>query len=112
MADTKFIGSVETTGYLSTTGTQSLSGAGAVDVTNPITEVTSTGVGDALTLADGVEGQHKYVVHIVDGGSAVLTPTNLLGGTTLTMADAGDTVHLLFTNGSWCVVGNNGTVIA
>ncbi len=56
-------------------GTQSLSGAGAVDVTNAFTSLTTSGVSQALTLANGVVGEMKIIVHAVDGGSAVLTPT-------------------------------------
>ena len=111
MADTKFIGSVEATGFLSTTGTQALSGPGAVDVTNPITEVTTTGA-DALTLADGEEGQHKYIVMAGTGGDGTLTPANLAGGTTITFNAAGDSVHLVFTNGSWYILGSNSIVVA
>ncbi len=33
----------------------------------------------ALTLADGVAGELKVIVHTVDGGSAVLTPTTKIG---------------------------------
>ncbi len=44
-----------------TGGVQSLSGAGAVDLTNLITELTTTGA-NALTLADGTtSGQVKIV---------------------------------------------------
>ena len=43
--------------------TQSLSGAGAIDVVSTITEVVSTGASQALTLADGVEGQLKIIIH-------------------------------------------------
>jgi len=91
--------------------TQSLSGAGAVDVVSAITEVTTTGA-DALTLANGVEGQIKFIVMIVDGGDATLTPTNLAGGSTVTFNDVGDAATLLFTNGNWHVVGSNGVTIA
>ena len=44
-----------------TGGVQSLSGAGAVDLTNLVTELTTTGA-DALTLADGTtSGQIKII---------------------------------------------------
>jgi len=56
-------------------GTQSLSGAGAVDITNAFTNLTSTGAAQALTLANGTLGEIKIISHAVDGGSAVLTPT-------------------------------------
>ena len=49
-----------------TGGVQGLSGAGAVDLTNLITELTTTG-SNALTLADGTtSGQVKIINMIVD----------------------------------------------
>ena len=91
---------------------QSLSGAGAVNLTDLITEVTTTGA-DALTLADGSAGQVKIITMIVDGGNGTLTPTTLAGGTTITFNDVGDGVVLVYgTTAGWVVVGNNGATIA
>ena len=94
-----------------TGGVQSLSGAGAVDLTNLITEVTTTGA-DALTLANGSSGQVKIITMIVDGGNGTLTPTTLAGGTTITFNDVGDGVVLVYGTAGWVVVGNNGATIA
>jgi hypothetical protein len=92
---------------------QSLSGAGAVDVTNGITEYTSTGGAQALTLANGTAGQIKRIVHGVDGGSGVLTPTTKTGYTTITFTNAGDSVTLVYlTTRGWCIVGIFGAVAA
>lgn len=94
-------------------GVQSLSGAGAVDVTHGATAYTSTGVGDALTLADGTNGQVKRIVHKVDGGSGVLTPTTKTGFSTVTFTNAGDAVTLQFyTTVGWIVTGSFGVTIA
>ena len=91
---------------------QSLSGAGAVDVTNTVTEVTSTGT-DALTLANGTVGQVKVITMIADGGDATLTPTTFAGGTTITFNDAGDSVILVYnTTVGWVAVANQGATIA
>ena len=91
---------------------QALSGAGAVDLTSQITHFTSTGAAQALTLADGTVGQIKTIIHIVDGGSGVLTPTNFGGGTNITLDAVGDTVTLIFTNSKWHVIGSNSITIA
>tara|TARA_Y100001937_G_scaffold123592_1_gene186705 strand:- start:350 stop:1021 length:672 start_codon:yes stop_codon:yes gene_type:complete len=91
--------------------TQSLSGAGAVDVVSAITEVTTTGA-NALTLADGVEGQLKFIVMITDGGDGTLTPTNFGSGSTITFNDAGDTATLLFTNSKYYLLSHFGCTIA
>ena len=90
---------------------QSLSGAGAVNITDLITEVTTTGA-DALTLANGATGQVKIITMIVDGGDGTLTPTTLAGGTTITFNDVGDGVVLVYGTAGWVVVGNNGATIA
>lgn len=92
---------------------QSLSGPGAVDVVSSITQFTSTGTGDALTLADGEEGQMKLVLYIAEaagGDTGVLTPTNLAGGTTVTFNAVGDSAQLLFSGGSWYFLGGAAVV--
>lgn len=85
---------------------QSLSGAGAVNLTTLTTKLTTTGSGQALTLADGTNGQVKNIVHAVDGGSAVLTPTTKTGFTTITFTAVGDSCKLVFfTTQGWMLVG-------
>jgi hypothetical protein len=93
-------------------GTQSLSGAGAVDITNAFTSLTTSGVSQALTLADGVVGEMKVIVHAVDGGSAVLTPTTKIGFSTITFAAVGDSVTLIYTSAGWAILASRGVTIA
>lgn len=104
-------GLVDLAGKVVVSETTTSSGAGAISITGAIHEITSTGVGDAMTLADGTEGQILHIVHVTDGGSAVITPTNMAGGTTITMDAVGDAVTLLFTAGKWFVVGQNSVTI-
>jgi hypothetical protein len=91
---------------------QSLSGAGAVNLTTGMTALTTTGAAQALTLADGTAGQVKVIVHAVDGGSAVLTPTTKIGFTTITFTNVGDAVTLVYTAAGWAIIGINGAVAA
>ncbi len=94
--------------FLALNSTQSLSGAGAVDITSAVTKITTTST-DALTLADGQAGQIKVIIMIVDGGDGTLTPTTLLGGSTITFADAGDAVVLLWvTTLGWVRIAQGG----
>lgn len=90
---------------------QALNGAGAVDLTTLTTKWTTTGA-NAGTLADGSEGQIKFIVMIADGGDGTLTPTNFGNGSTITFADAGDSVMLQFLDGEWWIISNNGCVVA
>jgi hypothetical protein len=92
-------------------GVQLLSGPGAVNLTTLTTIITTTG-SDAITLADGTNGQLKIIIHGTDGGAATITPTTLANGDTLTMSEAGDSVMLVFaTTTGWHIVSNNGTVV-
>lgn len=84
-----------------------LSGAGAVPITAPIAHITTTGA-NALTLADGTDGQKLIIVMIADEGDGTLTPASPGGYSTITFADAGDSVELLFTNSKWYIIGSAG----
>jgi len=99
-------------GYVKYTQTpQALTGAGAVSLATQITYVNTTGA-NALTLADGVQGQTKQIVMRQDLGDGTLTPTNLAGATTITFNDVGDTVSLMFLDGEWHIMGHYGVTIA
>ena len=91
---------------------QTLSGAGAVNVIDMLTSLTTTGASQALTLANGTVGQIKVVVHVVDGGSAVLTPTTKIGFTTITFTNVGDAVDMIYTSAGWAIIGSRGVTVA
>jgi len=92
--------------------TQSLSGAGAVNVTSAFTALTTTGSAQALTLANGSAGEIKIITHVVDGGSAVLTPTTKIGFSTITFTNVGESAMLVYTAAGWAIVALNGAVAA
>lgn len=94
---------------------QSLSGPGAVNITSLATAFTSTAAGNALTLADGAQGQLKTIIYVAEaagGDTGVLTPTNLGSGTTITFNAVGDSVTLQFAGTDWWVVGFRGAAVA
>lgn len=96
-------------------GVQSLSGAGAVNITQPVTKFTSTATGNALTLADGTEGQIKTIVYVAEAAGAdtgVLTPTNLGAGTTITFTNVGDACVLQFLDADWWAISLRGATLA
>jgi len=96
-----------------TGGVQSLSGAGAVDLTNLVTELTTTGA-NALTLADGTtSGQVKIVNMIVDGGDGTLTPTTFANGTTITFDAVAESATLVWNSTiGWVATSVQGATIA
>ena len=91
---------------------QDLSGAGAVNIIDMLTSLTTTGASQALTLANGTVGQMKVIVHVVDGGSAVLTPTTKIGFSTITFTSVGDAADMIYTSAGWAVIGSRGVTIA
>ncbi len=100
------------TGMVKTPTTQTLTtatGAGAIDIVNAITHIVSTGV-DALSLADGAEGQHKFIVMKTDNGDATLTPTHPGNFATILFDAVGDSAQLLFTNAAWHFMGGTATL--
>lgn len=96
------------------TGITSTSGAGAVPVTGRIHEVTTTGTGDALTLANGTAGQKLTIIYVAEGAggdTAVLTPTTLAGGTTITFNALGDSADLTYSStGGWYMHGGTAAI--
>lgn len=94
---------------------QALSGPGAVNITSLATVFTSTATGNALTLADGAQGQLKTIIYVAEtagGDTGVLTPANLGSATTITFNAVGDSVTLQFAGTDWWVVGFRGAVVA
>lgn len=102
------------TGLELDTSIQSLTtaaGSGIVNVTSSLTKLTSTGA-DALSLANGTNGQRKEIVMVVDGGDATLTPTTKTGFSTAVFNDLGDTLVLrYYTTLGWMIVSNYGCTI-
>ena len=92
--------------------TTTRSGAGAVPITAATVKLTTTGA-NALTLANGTDGQILSIVMVVDGGDGTLTPTTKTGFSTITFDAVGDSVTLqYFTTLGWMILSNNGATVA
>ena len=91
---------------------QALSGAGVLNLTTSITNCTSTGAGQVVTLADSTQiGQIKIVCHTVDGGDVRVTPATLDGGTYFTLDAVGDTVVFIWNDSAWQCIGGHGHAV-
>jgi hypothetical protein len=93
---------------------QSLSGAGAVNITDLSTAFTSTATGNALTLVNGNVGEIKTVVYVAEAAGAdtgVLTPTTRVGYSTITFTNVGDSVTLQYFTQGWAVIGVRGATV-
>ena len=100
-----YIGLAQTSESLTNTDT-------AINTTSAITEVNQTAGAVSLSLADGTDGQIKTVIAIGTGSNnIVITPTNLRGGSTITLNAEGETVQCLFKNSKWNVIGGHDFVV-
>tara|TARA_B100000963_G_scaffold105205_1_gene91121 strand:- start:1021 stop:1470 length:450 start_codon:yes stop_codon:yes gene_type:complete len=100
-----FIGLKQTSEALTSAST-------SIDTTSAISEVDQSGGATALSLADGSDGMIKTIIAIGTGGNSItITPTNLRGGSTITLNGEGETVTCLFKNSKWNVIGHNGAQI-
>ena len=81
------------------------SGPGAIDITKRLTLFTSTGAGNALTLANGTyAGQAVRVIHSVKGtsGTGVITPTTF-DHTSVTLTNVFSSVEFEWTGTTWTI---------
>jgi len=96
-------------------GVQELSGAGAADTTNLVTELTTGAGAAAVTLADGTtSGQMKIINMIVDGGgTATVTPATFASGTTIAFDAVAESVTLVWNSSiGWVATSVQGATIA
>ena len=80
--------------------------ATALSTTTTVSLVSTKASATHVSLADGVEGQLKIIIHKTRAGSndLVITPANFAPGSTLTSNSAARAVQLLFDGTNWQVV--------
>ena len=80
--------------------------ATALSTTTTVSIVSTKASATHVSLADGVEGQLKIIIHKTRAGSndLVITPANFGAGSTLTSNSAARAVQLLFDGANWQVV--------
>ena len=80
--------------------------ATALSTTTTVSLVATKASATHVSLADGVEGQLKIIIHKTRAGSndLVITPANFGAGSTLTSDSAARAVQLLFDGANWQVV--------
>lgn len=112
LTGTLTVGGLTTLSGALVSGIQALAGAGAVNLTTLTTALTTTGA-NALTLANGADGQIKIIRMVGDGGDGTLTPTTKTGFATITFNDVGDSCILQYhTTLGWMILANNGCTVA
>lgn len=80
----------------------------ALDLTKFHHDIDADAGGDIFTLADGAQGQIVVCVMKSATGTATVTPTTFLGGTSVTFDAAGDSVMLRFQDTlGWSIIGGN-----
>jgi hypothetical protein len=104
-------GNINVSNKFITSGIETIAGgtpSTALDLAKFIHNVDADAGGDIYTLADGIIGQITVVTMVSATGVATVTPTNLAGGTSVTLNAAGDSVMLQFVDTQWYIIGGNG----
>ncbi len=94
----------------------SVSGTGALgDLatgTAPVVLAETTGASTATLGNASSYGIVKTIVLHTDAGDLILSPSTLIGGTTITFANAGESATLVYTSAGWAVTSLNGAIVA
>jgi len=103
-------------GFMPIAVQEAKSGPGAISIATYYTALTTTGTGDALTLATGkVIGQLKKIKYVAEGAgadTAVLTPSVTTGFSTCTFNAVGDYAVFAYNGTYWVCIENFGCTLA
>lgn len=93
-------------GFIPTVAASSaLSGPGAIPLTSYQTRFTSTGTGDALTLADGTKiGQLKKISYVAEGAGGDTGVISGTGFTSATLNAIGDYIVFMWNGTAWLAI--------
>lgn len=103
-------GNLNVAGKVIFSATETIASGGtttALSLTKTVHYIDADAGGDIFTLADGVAGQIMTILLTSSTGVATITPTNLAGGTSVTLNADGDTVVLQFMDTEWFILGGN-----
>tara|TARA_A100001515_G_C4515473_1_gene191610 strand:+ start:298 stop:666 length:369 start_codon:yes stop_codon:yes gene_type:complete len=82
---------------------ENVTGGGALSTSTVVSFISTTGV-ESYTLADGIEGQQKIIIMKAHGGNATVTPTNLVGFTSVRLTGTNNNFHLLYGSTGWNII--------
>jgi len=82
---------------------ENVTGGGALSTTTVVSFISTTGT-ESYSLADGVEGQEKIIIMKADGGNATVTPTNLVGYTSVRLTGVNNSFHLIYGSTGWNII--------
>jgi len=82
---------------------ENVTGGGALSTSTVVSFISTAGT-ENYTLADGVEGQQKIIIMKARVGNATVTPTNLVGYTSVRLSGVNNNFHLLYGSTGWNII--------
>ena len=82
---------------------ENVTGGGALSTSTVVSFISTAGT-ETYTLADGVEGQQKIIIMKARVGNATVTPTNLVGYTSVRLSGVNNNFHLLYGSTGWNII--------
>ena len=99
-------------GIVTTPSSETITASGVVSIETALTLIVDSG-GDPQqnSLADGVEGQEKFIILKTYDAGVRVVPVNFHNGTYMNFGAAGICAHLKFMNGGWAYMGGTATLV-
>jgi len=92
---------------------QTLTSAGTIDLTKPVTHLNADASGGTILLPKGTTNQIKYLVMIATSGGTYTingVNSNIANNANVVFSAVGKSAQLLYTNSKWFVVGGTATL--
>lgn len=89
---------------------QLLTTPGTIDLTKPVTHLSSDASGGVCSIPAGTVNQIKIVCMIATDGGTYTISSNIANNANVIFNDVGKTATLLFTNNKWFVIGGTASI--
>lgn len=90
--------------------TQLLASPGIIDLTKPVTHLSSDASGGAITIPAGTTNQVKIIVMTATAGGTYTIGANIANSANVVFNNVGDTATLLYTNNKWFMTGGTASL--
>jgi hypothetical protein len=90
---------------------QLLAAPGIIDLTKPVTHLSSDASGGTLTIPTGTTNQVKIIVMTATTGGSYTISSNLSITGSIVFNSKGDTATLLYTNNQWYMIGGTADIV-
>lgn len=89
---------------------QALGSPGIIDLTKPVTQLSSDATGGTVVIPDGTVNQVKIILMTSTAGGTYYLSGNIAGAGNVAFDRIGDTATVMYNNSRWYVIGGTANV--